>query len=102
MDKVLGVKALVPDEQVGQRHGEVVHGLLLEHMLLAIVDQAVETSVGCVVESQLPQGQSLIEYLFRLGIVVIHGGGRFLRSLCGFIPTYCSLFFLSEAVVGNP
>ena len=41
MDGVLLLQVAVPDEQVGQRDGEIVHRLLLENVLLAVVDELV-------------------------------------------------------------
>ena len=48
MDGVLGVQRVVPDEQVGQRDGEIVHRHMVEEVLLAIVDELVEQAAGLV------------------------------------------------------
>ena len=78
VNDVLGVElcmsvlsASFPDEQVGQRNGEIIHGLLFEDVLFAVVDEFVETSSCLILTAEPAQGQSLVEYLFGLGVVVV-------------------------------
>ena len=42
VDKVLRVERVLPYQQVGQRHSEVVHDWMLEDVLFAVVDELME------------------------------------------------------------
>ena len=48
VDDVLLVEGVLPDEQVGQRDGEVVHSLMFEDMLLSVIDELVEEATRLV------------------------------------------------------
>jgi hypothetical protein len=48
VDAVALVEAVVPDEQVGERDGEIVHRDVVEEMLLAVADEAVEKGARLV------------------------------------------------------
>ena len=100
VDDVLRVEGVLPDEQVGQRDGEVVHDLMLEDVLLAVVDETVEASVGLTSTPQLVKGQSLIEDLVGLGIVVVHGCGGFLWAFCRLLPVCDGFLLLPKGLVG--
>ncbi len=82
MDAVLRVEfiASFPDEQVRQRNGKVVHGLMLKQVLQTVVHESPETAVGLFVASEPAQGHTLIEDLVGLGIVVVHSRSRFLSQ----------------------
>ena len=48
MYQILPIERIIPDEQIGQRHSKIVHGLMLEDVLFAVVDELVEATVGLV------------------------------------------------------
>ena len=51
---VAHLKVVFPYQEVGQGDGEIVHPYLVEEMLLAIVDQLVETAVRPSLSSAIP------------------------------------------------
>ena len=101
VDEVLRVERIVPDEQVGQRNGEVVHDLLLEDVLLSVVDETIEATVSLPFATELAERESLIEDLVGLGIVVVHGSSRFLRSTGGLFPALTRLLVLTKGFVSH-
>ena len=96
VNHVACVERIIPNEQVGKRNGKIVHHLLFKEMLLAVVQQLVESAVGLAVSAQFSQCRSLIEYLVGFGIVVIHGSSWFLRSFDGLQPILSGLLFSSQ------
>ena len=98
---VLLVEVAIPNLKVGQRDGKVVHHLRLEEVLLAVADELVETAMGLGSATELEQGQSLIENLLGLGIVVVHGCRRLGGSVGGQLPMLAGLHIVAQQLVGT-
>ena len=73
----------------------------MENMLLTIVDKTIESSMSLILTSEFQKSKSLVEYLFRFGIVIVHRCSWFLRTLCGLLPTLTSLFLLTKTIISN-
>ena len=48
MDAVSGIERAIPDEQVGQGYGEIVHRDVVEDVLLAVADETIEEPASLV------------------------------------------------------
>ena len=101
VDAVLLVEVAIPNLQVGQRDGKVVHHLRLEEMLLAVADELVETAMSLGSATELEQGQSLIENLLGLGIVVVHGCSGLGGSVGGQLPMLAGLHIVAQQLIGT-
>ena len=98
---VLLVEVAIPNLKVGQRYGKVVHHLRLEEVLLAVADELVETAMSLGSATELEQGQSLIENLLGLGIVVVHGCRGFGGSVGGQFPMLACLHIVAKELIGT-
>ena len=98
---VLLVEVAIPNLKVGQRDGEVVHHLRFEEMLLAVADELVETAMGLGSATEFEEGQSLIENLLGLGIVVVHGCRRLGGSVSGQLPMFAGLHIVTQQLIGT-
>ena len=70
-------------------------------MLLAIVYEAVEASVCLTLSAKFEECKSLIEYLIRFCIVVVHGSSRFGRTLSCLFPVADSSLMVALHVESN-
>lgn len=101
VDAVLLVEVAIPNLKVGQRDGKVVHHLRLEEMLLAVADELVETAMSLGSATEFEEGQSLIENLLGLGIVVVHGCRRLGGSVGGQLPMLAGLHIVAQQLIGT-
>src|SRR5574344_433434 len=101
VNQVLAIQTVIPNQQVGQGHGEIIHAHMVVKMVLTVVYQFVESAVRLIHASQLEQRHACIEYLVGLGIIVVHGGGRLSGSLRGFFPTGSRLLLLVFSLIST-
>ena len=95
------VEVAIPNLKVGQRDGKVVHHLRLEEVLLAVADELVETAMSLGSATEFEEGQSLIENLLGLGIVVVHGCRRLGGSVGGQLPILAGLHIVAQQLIGT-
>ena len=100
MYAVADVEILVPHHEVGHGDGEVIHDDVPAEVVLSIVGQLAEFFPVLCFASQGTQGQSLIENLFGLGIVVIECIGGFEVALRGGLPLAACLVGVALEGVG--
>ena len=96
---VAQLQVVLPDEKVGQRYREIVHTDRVEEMFLAVVHQPVEAAVGLSGASELQQRKALVEYLVRLGVVVVQRGSGFGRSERSLLPALACLVGVAQSLV---
>ena len=73
VDAVKLVEVALPNQQVGQRYGKVVHHHMVEDVLLAVVNELMEQRAGLIFLTEFAVAQGGIEDLVGLRIVVVHG-----------------------------
>ena len=78
---VANVEVFIPNEEVWERHSEIVHSHLIEVMLLAIVNEFMEQAACLVFIAKSTITESGKEYLLRLSIIVIECRSWFCRAM---------------------
>ncbi len=75
------VQVVLEDQEVGERHGEVVDLHVVEQVLFAVVDQFIEAAFGFLYVLEFEPGQALIEDHIWWLVIVEHCAGWFRESL---------------------
>lgn len=76
MDFVANIQIVIPYQQIRQRYREIVNLHVVKQMLFTVLDQLIETTSGLSLITQLSPGESLVENLVRLLVVIEESDGR--------------------------